>query len=31
MFLGQAEAQFLTWTGRRLPPEAGRKAAEALG
>ncbi|MDR2934349.1 MAG: shikimate dehydrogenase [Candidatus Adiutrix sp.] len=31
MFLGQAEAQFLTWTGRRLPPEAGQKAAEALG
>jgi shikimate dehydrogenase len=30
MFLGQAEAQFLTWTGRSLPPEAGRKAAEAL-
>jgi len=30
MFLGQAEAQFLTWTGRPLPPEAGRKAAEAL-
>jgi shikimate dehydrogenase len=31
MFLGQAEAQCLTWTGRRLPPEAGQKAAEALG
>jgi shikimate dehydrogenase len=31
MFLGQAEAQFLTWTGRPLPPEAGRKVAEALG
>ncbi|MDR2725182.1 MAG: shikimate dehydrogenase [Candidatus Adiutrix sp.] len=30
MFMGQAEAQFLAWTGRRLPPEAGRKAAEAL-
>jgi shikimate dehydrogenase len=30
MFLGQAEAQFITWTGRSLPPEAGRKAAEAL-
>ncbi|MDR3038465.1 MAG: shikimate dehydrogenase, partial [Candidatus Adiutrix sp.] len=30
MFLAQAEAQFLTWTGRRLPPEAGQKAAAAL-
>ena len=30
MFLGQAEAQFLTWTGRPLPPEAGQKAAAAL-
>ena len=30
MFLGQAEAQFLAWTGRPLPPEAGRKAAEFL-
>jgi len=31
MFLGQAEAQFLTWTGRPLPPEARQKAALALG
>jgi shikimate dehydrogenase len=30
MFLGQAAAQFLTWTGRPLPPEAGPKIAEAL-
>ena len=31
MFLGQAEAQFLTWTGQPLPPEAGQKVAEVLG
>ena len=31
MFLGQAEAQFRTWTGRPLPPEAGQKVALALG
>ena len=30
MFLGQAEAQFLTWTGSPLPPEAGQRAAAAL-
>jgi shikimate dehydrogenase len=30
MFLGQAEAQFFAWTGRPLPPEARRKAAQAL-
>ena len=30
MFLAQAEAQFLIWTGRQMPPAAKRKAAEAL-
>ncbi len=31
MFLAQADAQFLAWTGRHLPEEAKRKTAEALG
>lgn len=30
MFLGQAEAQFLTWTGQALPLAAQRKVLEAL-
>lgn len=30
MFLAQAEAQFLTWTGRKLPAEAREKVREAL-
>jgi shikimate dehydrogenase len=30
MFLGQAEAQFLIWTGRRLPQEAKEKALQAV-
>ncbi|UQZ88407.1 shikimate dehydrogenase [Deltaproteobacteria bacterium Smac51] len=30
MFLGQAEAQFLTWTGHRLTSEARRKVEDEL-